>query len=76
MTGQALKVITIGNSVGIILPKEILEQLRISKGDTIYVSETRNGIELTPYDQAFAAQMQIAEQVMREDRDVLRVLAE
>jgi putative addiction module antidote len=76
MTGQALKVISIGNSVGVILPKEILEQLRIGKGDTVYVSETRNGIELTPYDQEFAAQMLIAEQVMREDRDVLRVLAE
>jgi putative addiction module antidote len=76
MTGQALKIISIGNSVGVILPKEILEQLRIGKGDAVYVSETRNGIELTPYDQEFAAQMQIAEQVMREDRDVLRVLAE
>lgn len=76
MTGQALKVISIGNSAGVILPKETLEQLRIGKGDTLYIHETKNGIELTPYDEEFAAQMQIAEQVMREDRDVLRVLAE
>ena len=76
MTMQALKIISIGNSAGIILPKEALEQLRVSKGDTLYVYETKNGIELTPYNAEFAAQMEIAEKVMREDRDVLKVLAE
>ena len=71
-----VKVTTVGNSVGIVLPKELLERLRISKGDTLFVSETPNGMELTPYDEAFAKQMEVAEQVMREDRDVLRKLAE
>lgn len=71
-----LKLTTVGNSTGIVLPKEILERLRVGKGDTLYVLETPNGIELTPYDPEFAAQMEAAERVMREDRDALRKLAE
>ena len=71
-----LKITTIGNSSGVILPKEILERLRVEKGDSLYAVETRNGIELTPYNPEFAAQIEIAEQVMREDRDALRKLAE
>ena len=73
---NTLKLTTVGNSVGIILPKEILEKLRVQKGDTLFALETANGIELTPYNLEFAAQMEIAEKVMREDRDVLRKLAE
>jgi putative addiction module antidote len=71
-----LKLTTIGNSVGVILPKEILQRLRVEKGDTLYVLETPGGIELTPYDPEFALQMELAEQVMREDRDALKKLAE
>ena len=71
-----IKVTTVGNSTGVILPKELLEKLRISKGDSLYVTETPRGVELSPYDEEFAAQMEIAEAVMREDRDVLRKLAE
>ena len=71
-----LKIVTIGNSVGVTFPKEILERLRVQKGDTVYVLETPNGIELTPYDPEFAEQMEVAEDVMRESRDLLRKLAE
>ncbi len=71
-----VKVTTVGNSVGIVLPKELLERLRISKGDLLHVAETPNGVELTPYDEEFAHQMAVAERVMRKDRDVLRKLAE
>ncbi len=71
-----LKVVTIGNSVGVTLPKEILERLRAKKGDTLYAIETPNGIELTPYDPEFAAQMEVAEGVMRRRRNMLRKLAE
>ncbi len=71
-----LKITTIGNSTGVILPKELLEKLRVSKGDTIFAIETKQGIELTAYDPEVAAQIEFAEQVMREDRDVLRKLAE
>ena len=70
-----LKVTTVGNSVGIILPKEILERLRVTRGDSLYAIETRNGIELTPYNPEFAKQIETAERVMREDRDALRRLA-
>jgi putative addiction module antidote len=71
----ALKLMTVGNSVGVVLPREILEKLRVQKGDTLYVVETPRGIELTPYDPEFARQMDTAEAVMREDRDALRKLA-
>lgn len=71
-----LKLTTIGNSTGVILPREILEKLRAEKGDTLMVFETKNGIELSAFDPVVARQMEIAERVMREDRDVLRKLAE
>jgi putative addiction module antidote len=70
-----LKITTVGNSVGVVLPKEILERLRVEKGDSLYVLETPRGIELTPYDPEFVAQMEVAERVMREDRDALKKLA-
>ena len=72
---SVLKVTTVGNSVGVILPKEILERLRVKKGDSLYAIETKNGIELTAYNPEFARQVEIAERVMREDRDALRKLA-
>ena len=72
----AVRVTTVGNSVGIVLPKELLERLRISKGDMLHVVETPNGVELTPYNEEFAQQMEVAERVMRKRRDVLRKLAE
>ncbi len=73
---NTLKITTVGNSVGIVLPREILERLRVEKGDTLYALETPNGIELTPYDPEFAEEMEIAKKVMRDNRDLLRKLAE
>ena len=70
-----LKVTTVGNSAGVVLPREVLQRLRVDKGDTLYVLETPNGIELTPFNPEFARQMEEAEQVMRQDRDVLKKLA-
>lgn len=71
-----LTITKIGNSEGVILPKEILAKLRVSKGDKIYVTETPYGVNLSSYDPGFARTMEVAEQVMREHRDVLRKLAE
>ena len=71
-----LKLTTIGNSTGVILPKELLEKLRVGKGDVLHVLETPNGIELTALDPEFARQMDVAERVMREDRDILHKLAQ
>lgn len=71
-----LKVTTVGNSAGVILPRELLERLRVQKGDTLYAVETPKGIELTTHDPTFDDQLDAAEKVMREDRDTLRRLAE
>lgn len=71
-----LKITSIGNSAGVILPKELLARLRVDKGDEIYALETPDGIRLTTYDPVFAAQMEVAEKIMRERRDLLRKLAQ
>jgi putative addiction module antidote len=71
-----LKITSIGNSAGIILPKELMEKLRVEKGDTLTVTETPDGLSLSPYDADFAMAMSLAEEIMREDRDVLRKLAQ
>ncbi len=71
-----LKISSIGNSAGVILPKELLARLRLEKGDELYALETPDGIKLTRYDPQLAAQMEVAEQVMREDRQVLHKLAQ
>lgn len=72
---SSLKITKIGNSVGVVLPKELLAKLRAGVGDTLYVSETPDGIRITAADPTFEAKMALAEQLMREDRDILRVLA-
>lgn len=72
----ALKLTTIGNSTGVILPKEILARLKVERGDTLYLIETPDGLKLTPYDEEFAAEMASARRVMKKYRDVLRKLAE
>jgi putative addiction module antidote len=70
-----LKITKIGNSAGVILPKELLARLRAGVGDTLYVSEAPDGVRITAADPEFAAKMELAEEIMREDRDILRVLA-
>jgi putative addiction module antidote len=70
-----LKITTVGNSAGVILPKELLARLRLEKGDVLYATELPDGIKLMPYDPTFEERMRVAEKVMREDRAVLRKLA-
>ncbi|MBW3567922.1 MAG: AbrB/MazE/SpoVT family DNA-binding domain-containing protein [Proteobacteria bacterium] len=71
-----LKITAVGNSAGVILPKELLARLRVEKGDTLYALETPDGIKLTAFDPKVADQMEVAERIMREDRNVLRKLSE
>lgn len=71
-----LKITTVGNSAGIVLPKELLAHLRLEKGDELFVVETPDGVKLMAYDPVFEKQMAIAERIMRENRDVLRKLAD
>src|SRR3546814_19463854 len=75
-SSDLLKITTIGNSAGVILPKELLARLRLDKGDELYALETPDGIRLTAFDPELAAQMEVAERVMLEDRAVLRKLAQ
>jgi len=71
-----LKITTIGNSAGVILPKELLARLRLEKGDELFALETPDGIKLTVFDPELAAQMEVAEKVMRERRALLHKLAQ
>lgn len=69
------KLTQIGSSLGLILPKEAIIKLHIKKGDTIYLCETSDGYSLTPYDDEFAHQMKLAEEIMHDNKDVLKVLS-
>jgi len=70
-----LKITTVGNSAGVILPKELLTRLRLEKGDELFATELPDGIKLTPFDPTLAGQMEVAEKVMRKRRTLLRKLA-
>lgn len=73
---SALKLTQIGNSVGVILPKEVLAKMNVGKGDTVYLTEAANGgFNLTPYDEEFERQMEAARRIMKKRRNVLRELA-
>lgn len=71
-----LKLVKIGNSTGIIVPKELLSRLRVELGDTVYATEAPDGVRLTASNPDFAAKMAAAEKIMRQDREILRVLAQ
>lgn len=71
-----LKITTIGNSAGVILPKELLARLRLEKGDELHALETPDGVRLSVFDPELATQMEAAEKIMREDRAVLHKLAQ
>jgi putative addiction module antidote len=70
-----LKLTQIGNSVGVILPKEVLARLKVEKGDSLHLIDSADGIRLTPHDPSFETQMAAARGVMRKRRNVLRELA-
>jgi putative addiction module antidote len=70
-----LTVRKIGNSLGVILPQETLSDLNVKEGDTLSATATPEGVRLTAFDPEFAAQLEVAKTVMRENRDVLRELA-
>jgi putative addiction module antidote len=75
MAIEALTIRAIGNSSGVVLPKELLELLNVKQGDKLFVTRTPDGITLKPYDEDFAEQMELAREIMREDRNILRELA-
>lgn len=71
----SLKLTRIGNSLGLILPKEVLARLKLAKGDQIFITEAPEGYRITPHNPAFEAQMKAARKIMKRRRAVLRELA-
>ncbi|WP_294120368.1 AbrB/MazE/SpoVT family DNA-binding domain-containing protein [Sphingomonas sp.] len=73
---KPLKLVPIGNSTGAVFPKEMLARLHVDRGDQLYLTEAPDGsYRISAYDPEFARQMALAETIMREDREILRVLA-
>ena len=70
-----LKLTQIGHSLGVVLPKEALTQLKLDKGDTVFLTETPGGFKLTPYDPAIEEQLKLGREIMHEYRDTLHALA-
>lgn len=71
-----VKVMAVGNSCGVLIPKEVLARLNVDKGDKLYVIETSSGIELSKYDPEFAKQMDMGKEIIKNNRNVLKKLAE
>ena len=71
----ALKLTQIGNSVGVILPKDVLARLKLEKGDMVFVTDAANGVMLTPYDPSLEEQLEAGREFMREYRDTFHQLA-
>ncbi len=72
---SALKLTQIGNSVGVILPKEVLARLKLEKGSSVFITETPNGYVLTPYDPSLAEEIEAGREFMRDYRDTFHQLA-
>lgn len=72
---KALKIIKVGNSFGVVLPRDVLAKMRVEAGDEIFLTETQQGFQMSGNDPAFVEAMTAAERVMKEDRDILAVLA-
>lgn len=72
---HTLKLTQIGNSVGVILPKDVLARLKVVKGDTLFITDTPDGVALTPYDPSFEDQLEVGREFMREYKDTFRALA-
>ena len=70
------KITKVGNSSALIIPREIMQKLNLAQGDSLSISETSEGVLLTPYDEKKARQLEMARKIMRENRNMLKKLAE
>lgn len=70
-----VKIRKVGNSLGVILPKEVLAQLNVGEGDTLLITEAPDGLFLGPYDARVAEQVAAGRKAMRKYRNALRELA-
>ncbi|MGK7951851.1 MAG: AbrB/MazE/SpoVT family DNA-binding domain-containing protein [Xenococcaceae cyanobacterium] len=71
-----LKLTTVGSSTGVIIPKEMLKNLKLNKGDSLYAVETPDGYVLTPYNPEIEEQIQKGRQFMKQYRETFKALAE
>lgn len=72
---HTLKITQIGNSLGVILPKEVLARLKLGKGDTVHLTAAPDGVVVTPYDPALDEQLKLGREFMQEFRDTFHQLA-
>lgn len=72
---ETVKIRQIGNSLGVVLSKELLVKLRVEKDDVLHVVETPTGIELRTYDPDFETQMSVGRDIAKRYRNALRELA-
>ncbi|WP_206018684.1 AbrB/MazE/SpoVT family DNA-binding domain-containing protein [Rubritalea profundi] len=70
------KVTKVGNSSALILPKELMAKLNLEQGDSVSLTEVAAGVVISPYDRQKERQLEIAKKVMRENRNMLKKLAE
>jgi putative addiction module antidote len=70
-----LKLTAIGTSTGIVIPKEMLNRMKVERGDVLHVVETPDGYLLTPYDPKVAEQVDTGREFMKSYRDTFKALA-
>lgn len=75
MMAAVLKIRSIGNSAGVILPKDELDRLQVGVGDSLAISQSPNGLELSPYDEDFDRRVRAFERSRRKFRNAYRELA-
>ena len=71
-----VKVRKIGNSLGVVLSRDVISRLGVDSGDELFLIKTRDGYLISPYDPEFAEQVSAAERIMKKRRNMLRRLAE
>ncbi len=70
-----LKLRKVGNSIALIVPKHMREKMGVKEGDAVYLTETPDGYQISPYDPEFSRQMELAKKGMKKYRNALRELA-
>jgi putative addiction module antidote len=70
------KITKVGNSSAMIIPKEIMDKMNLQQGDQLYLDTDKQTIQVSACDPDFASDMALADEIMREDREVLNKLAQ
>jgi putative addiction module antidote len=70
-----LKLTAIGTSTGVVIPKDMLNRMKVERGDALHVIETPDGYLLTPYDPKVAEQVEVGREFMKDNRDTFKALA-